>query len=89
MTTRARRDGGGLVLDGEKLYITSAEFAGLFVVWAVTDAGAPKGKGISVFLVERDAPGLVIGKAEKQDGPGGLADERRAASRAAACRPTP
>ena len=71
MTTRARRDGKAWVIDGEKLYISSAEFAGLFVVWAVTDASAPKGKGISVFLVERDAPGLVIGKAERKMGQAG------------------
>ncbi|HEY8381920.1 MAG TPA: acyl-CoA dehydrogenase family protein [Microvirga sp.] len=68
MKTRARRDGNGYVLDGSKIYITSAEFAGLFVVWAVTDPEAPKGRGISCFLVERDAPGLVIGKAEHKMG---------------------
>jgi alkylation response protein AidB-like acyl-CoA dehydrogenase len=68
MKTRARRDGDGYVLDGSKIYITSAEFAGLFVVWAVTDPDAPKGKGISVFLVERGTPGLTIGKAERKMG---------------------
>jgi alkylation response protein AidB-like acyl-CoA dehydrogenase len=68
MKTRARRDGDDYVLDGSKIYITSAEFAGIFVVWAVTDPEAPKGKGISVFLVERGTPGLVIGKAEKKMG---------------------
>jgi alkylation response protein AidB-like acyl-CoA dehydrogenase len=68
MTTRARRDGNGYVIDGSKIYISSAEFAGIFVVWAVTDPDAPKGKGISCFLVERDAPGLVIGKAERKMG---------------------
>ena len=68
MTTRARRDGNGWVIEGQKLYISSAEFAGLFVVWAVTDPDAPKGKGISCFLVERDTPGLVIGKAERKMG---------------------
>jgi len=68
MTTRARRQGNGWALDGAKLYITSAEYAGLFVVWAVTDPDAPKGRGISCFLVEREAPGLVIGKAEKKMG---------------------
>lgn len=68
MTTRARRDGDAYVLDGSKIYITSAEFAGLFVVWAVTNPDVPKGKGISVFLVERDTPGLVIGKAEHKMG---------------------
>jgi alkylation response protein AidB-like acyl-CoA dehydrogenase len=68
MRTRARRDGDAYVLDGSKIYITSAEFAGLFVVWAVTNPDAPKGKGISVFLVERDTPGLVVGKAERKMG---------------------
>ncbi len=68
MRTRARRDGDGYVIDGEKLYISSAEFAGLFVVWAVTDPEAPKGRGISVFLVERGTPGLLIGKAERKMG---------------------
>jgi acyl-CoA dehydrogenase len=71
MKTRARRDGEGWVIDGQKLYISSAEFAGLFVVWAVTDPQAPKGKGISVFLVERGTPGLDIGKAERKMGQAG------------------
>ncbi|MGL5735451.1 MAG: acyl-CoA dehydrogenase family protein, partial [Beijerinckiaceae bacterium] len=66
MRTTARRDGDGYILDGTKIYITSGEYAGLFVVWAVTDKDAPKGKGISCFLVEADAPGLVIGKAESK-----------------------
>ncbi len=73
MRTRARRDGNGYVLDGAKLYITSGEYAGHFVVWAVTDHDAPKGRGITCFLVERDAPGLVIGKAEKKMGQTGSA----------------
>lgn len=68
LRTKARRDGNHFVLDGEKLYITSAEYAGLFVVWAVTDPKAPKGKGVSCFLVEADTPGLVIGKAEHKTG---------------------
>ena len=52
MATRGRRDGDAYVLDGAKLYITSAEYAGVFVVWAVTDPSAPKGRGISCFLIE-------------------------------------
>jgi alkylation response protein AidB-like acyl-CoA dehydrogenase len=68
MRTRARRDDDGYVLDGTKLYITSAEYAGVFVVWAVTDPERPKGKGISCFLVEAGTPGLVIGKAERKMG---------------------
>ncbi len=73
MKTRARRDGNHFVLDGEKLYITSAEYAGLFVVWAVTNPDAPQGKGISCFLVEAGTPGLVIGKAERKTGQHGSA----------------
>jgi alkylation response protein AidB-like acyl-CoA dehydrogenase len=73
MVTRARKDGDFYVLDGSKLYITSAEYAGLFVVWAVTDPDAPKGKGISVFLVPADTPGVIIGKAEKKMGQTGSA----------------
>jgi acyl-CoA dehydrogenase len=73
MVTRARRDGNAYVLDGAKIYITSAEYAGLFVVWAVTDPDAPKGKGISVFLVPADTPGVSIGKAEKKMGQTGSA----------------
>lgn len=73
MKTRARRDGDDFILDGEKIYITSGEYAGLFVVWAVTDPAAPKGKGVSCFLVEAGTPGLVVGKAEKKLGQHGSA----------------
>ena len=68
MKCRAVRDGDSWILNGTKLYITSAEYAGLFVVWAVTDPQAPKGKGITCFLVEEDNPGLKIGKAEHKMG---------------------
>ncbi|MHB2165771.1 acyl-CoA dehydrogenase family protein [Alsobacter sp. R-9] len=73
MATRARRDGDHWVLDGQKLYITSAEYAGVFVVWAVTDPDRPKGKGISCFLVEAGTPGLVVGRAEEKMGQHGSA----------------
>ncbi|MDE2361534.1 MAG: acyl-CoA dehydrogenase family protein [Hyphomicrobiales bacterium] len=73
MRLRARQDGSDYVLDGEKIYITSAEYAGVFVVWAVTDPQAPRGKGISVFLVPAGAPGLIVGKAEKKLGQHGSA----------------
>lgn len=68
MTTSARRDGDSWILNGAKTFITSASFAGVFVVWAVTDPSAPKGKGISVFLVETETEGLVIGKSEEKMG---------------------
>lgn len=68
MTTTAVRDGEGWLLNGSKIFITSGTFAGVFVVWAVTDPSAPKGKGISLFLVEAGTEGLVVGKKEEKMG---------------------
>lgn len=68
MQTRAVRDGDEWVINGTKMWISSAEHAGVFVVWAVTDPERPKGKGITCFLVERDTPGITIGKPEKKMG---------------------
>jgi len=68
MQTRAVRDADEWVINGTKMWISSAEYAGMFVVWAVTDPDAPKGKGITCFLVESDTPGISIGKAEHKMG---------------------
>ena len=68
MATTAVLDGDQWVLNGSKIFITSAPYAGVFVVWAVTDQKAPKGKGISLFLVEAGTRGLVIGKREAKMG---------------------
>ncbi|HJZ85108.1 MAG TPA: acyl-CoA dehydrogenase family protein [Polyangia bacterium] len=67
LRTLARRDtsgghgGGGdsYVLDGEKTFISNAGLADFYVVFAKTDASAG-GKGISAFVVDRDAPGLTF-----------------------------
>lgn len=66
--TSAVKDGDQWVINGTKLWISSAEYAGIFVVWAVTDKEAPKGKGITCFLVEPGTPGFTIGKDEKKLG---------------------
>jgi butyryl-CoA dehydrogenase len=68
MRTTAVLDGDHWVLNGRKIFITSAEYAGVFVVWAVTDKNAPKGKGISAFIVEPDFPGFSVGKDEQKMG---------------------
>jgi alkylation response protein AidB-like acyl-CoA dehydrogenase len=68
MSTTATLDGREWVLNGEKHFITNSPFAGVFVVWAVTDRAAPKGKGISCFLVEAGSKGLVVGKQEEKMG---------------------
>lgn len=66
--TRAVPDGDGWVLEGTKRFTTNAPFAGVFLVWATTDRGAPKGKGISCFLVEAGTAGLRVGKPEDKLG---------------------
>ena len=68
MKTRAVKDGDYYILNGSKIWITSAEVAGVIVIWAVTDKDAPKGKRISAFLVEQGTPGMTIGKAELKMG---------------------
>ena len=68
MKTTAVKDGDDYILNGSKLYITSASFADLFVVWAVTDPSAKKGKGISCFLVEANTPGINVAKPEEKMG---------------------
>lgn len=68
MKTTAVLDDDEWVLNGSKQYITSAEYAGIFIVWAVTDKTTARGKGISCFLVEKDAPGLSVSKAENKMG---------------------
>mgnify|MGYP005988461503 CR=1 FL=1 len=72
MKTTAVLDGEEWVLNGNKQFITSAEYAGIFIVWAVTDKSLPRGKGISCFLVEKDSqgflPGMSVSKAEEKMG---------------------
>lgn len=67
LKTRAVRDGSGWVLDGSKCWISNAMEAGLFVVFA--NANPEKGhRGITAFIVERDNPGLTVGKKEDKLG---------------------
>ncbi len=66
---RAERDGEGWVLNGTKLWVSNATQAGIFLVFARSDPDPVLGhKGITAFLVERDAPGLSISKLESKMG---------------------
>lgn len=73
MKTVAAENDKGYLLNGSKLFITSAEYAGIFVVWAVTDKKAPRGKGISTFIVEKGTPGCNVGRNEEKMGQRGSA----------------
>jgi alkylation response protein AidB-like acyl-CoA dehydrogenase len=57
---KAERDGEDWVLNGQKMWTTSAHFADWYWVAARTDPDAPKHLGISVFLVPMDHPGLTV-----------------------------
>jgi glutaryl-CoA dehydrogenase len=53
MKTRARRDGGEVVLNGSKVWITNGAIADVALVWAKDEGGVVRG-----YLVPRDAPGF-------------------------------
>ena len=58
MSTTARRDGDGWVLDGVKTWISNGGLADRYVVFARSDGSQRGAKGISAFLVDADTPGL-------------------------------
>ncbi len=65
--TSAVRDGDRYVLNGTKTFITNADQAGLFVVFARTTPGE-RTKGLSAFFVEKGTPGFALGKKENKMG---------------------
>jgi acyl-CoA dehydrogenase len=70
--TRARRaqdrDGDHWVLNGTKMYISNGVLADLIFVAARTDPSAKGSRGLSIFAVERGAPGLRVGRALEKSG---------------------
>jgi butyryl-CoA dehydrogenase/short/branched chain acyl-CoA dehydrogenase len=67
LQTRAREDGDAYLLNGRKLWITNAAEAGLFLIFANLKPELGY-KGITCFLVEREFPGLQIGRKEDKLG---------------------
>jgi alkylation response protein AidB-like acyl-CoA dehydrogenase len=62
IVTRARRDGDVYVLNGEKMWISLADVADTFLIFAKTDPQAkPSYRGISAFLVQREMDGVTTG----------------------------
>jgi alkylation response protein AidB-like acyl-CoA dehydrogenase len=66
LKTRAVRDGSHYVLNGTKQFISGAGDSDVYIVMARTGAEGPK--GISTFIVPKDAPGLSFGALENKMG---------------------
>ena len=60
--TFAERDGDDWVINGRKIYITNGGRADLIVLFARTEKDAPRGGGISLFLIEQGIPGFSVGQ---------------------------
>ncbi len=65
--TTARKVGSEYVINGRKCFCTNAEYADIFTVFATVDKGLGI-KGITAFTVDRDTPGLTVGKHEDKLG---------------------
>jgi len=66
--TTAVRDGDHYVINGTKRFITNAPEASIYTVMARTDPSRKGSGAISAFIVEKDTPGLTLGKVDKKMG---------------------
>jgi acyl-CoA dehydrogenase len=67
LKTRFEQRGDDYVLNGQKCWITNASYARFYVVFATSNA-EKRHKGIAAFIVDRDTPGLRVGKKEDKMG---------------------
>ncbi|XP_015179364.1 PREDICTED: short/branched chain specific acyl-CoA dehydrogenase, mitochondrial [Polistes dominula] len=67
LKTVAKKDGNEYVINGTKMWISNSDIAELFLVFANADTSAGY-RGITTFFVERDTPGVTIGKPEDKLG---------------------
>jgi acyl-CoA dehydrogenase len=67
LKTRFTQHGDDFVLNGQKCWITNANFAAFYVIFATSNPEL-RHKGIAAFIVDRDTPGLRVGKKEDKLG---------------------
>ncbi|MDH5162845.1 acyl-CoA dehydrogenase [Heyndrickxia oleronia] len=65
--TKATRKNDHYIINGSKVFITNGGEADTYIIFAVTNPEAGK-EGISAFIVEKDTPGLIIGRDEHKMG---------------------
>ncbi|GGC86277.1 acyl-CoA dehydrogenase [Thalassobacillus devorans] len=68
LKTRAVKQGDTYILNGSKVFITNGGEADTYIVFARTNMEESGYQGVSTFIVEKDTPGLIIGKKEKKMG---------------------
>ncbi len=66
--TVAEKVGSDFVLNGNKIFCTNGNRAGLVIVFAVTNKSHHPSRGVTAFLVERGMPGFSVGKVERKTG---------------------
>ncbi len=66
LSTIATKEGSQYKINGSKLWVTQADVASVILLMART--GSPGNKGISTFIIDKDCPGLKMGKREKKMG---------------------
>jgi acyl-CoA dehydrogenase len=67
LKSKARKEGDHYIINGSKVFITNGGEADVYIVFASTNPELGS-KGVSAFIVEKDTPGLVIGKDEHKMG---------------------
>lgn len=60
LQTKAEKDGDDYIVNGQKIWITGAQYAERMILLARTDPEAPKHKGISYFLLDMKTPGVTV-----------------------------
>jgi alkylation response protein AidB-like acyl-CoA dehydrogenase len=68
VATRARRDGGEWLLTGQKVWTSRASYATWGLVLTRSDPAVPKHKGLTVFAVPMDAPGVTVRALRQMNG---------------------
>jgi acyl-CoA dehydrogenase len=68
ISTSAVREGNFWILNGTKLFITNAGCADIFTTIVVTDENKRTRGGFTAFIIEKDMPGLTVGKPDRKMG---------------------
>ncbi len=68
ISTHAEKKGDRWIINGMKHFITRGNIADIYTVMAVTDKEKRARGGITAFIVEKDAPGLVVGNLQRSMG---------------------